>query len=193
MTRGEIVFDDVRFGYGRESGLIDGLSLTVRPGERIGLVGRSGAGKSTLVNLLLRFFDLEDGRILIDGQDIAARHPGKPAGADFGGDAGHLAAAPLDPRQHPLRPPRRDRRRDRRRGEACPCARIHRRSGGLARPARLRRAGRRARRQAVRRPAPAHRHRARDPQERPDPGARRGHLGARQRGGGARSRRASTP
>jgi ATP-binding cassette subfamily B multidrug efflux pump len=71
VTRGEISFDDVRFGYGRESGLIDGLTLTVHAGERIGLVGRSGAGKSTLVNLLLRFFDLEDGRILIDGQDIA--------------------------------------------------------------------------------------------------------------------------
>jgi ATP-binding cassette, subfamily B, multidrug efflux pump len=71
VTRGEITFEDVRFGYGRESGLIDGLSLKVEPGERIGLVGRSGAGKSTLVNLLLRFFDLEDGRILIDGQDIA--------------------------------------------------------------------------------------------------------------------------
>src|SRR5579871_3566885 len=71
VTRGEIAFADVRFGYGRESGLIDGLTLTVKPGERIGLVGRSGAGKSTLVNLLLRFFDLEDGRILIDGQDIA--------------------------------------------------------------------------------------------------------------------------
>jgi ATP-binding cassette subfamily B multidrug efflux pump len=71
VTRGEIAFEDVRFGYGRETGLIDGLSLRVEPGERIGLVGRSGAGKSTLVNLLLRFFDLEDGRILIDGQDIA--------------------------------------------------------------------------------------------------------------------------
>jgi ATP-binding cassette subfamily B multidrug efflux pump len=71
VTRGEIVFEDVRFGYGRESGLIDGLNLTVKPGERIGLVGRSGAGKSTLVNLLLRFFDLEGGRIVIDGQEIA--------------------------------------------------------------------------------------------------------------------------
>jgi ATP-binding cassette subfamily B multidrug efflux pump len=71
VTRGEIKFEDVRFGYGRENGLIDGLTLVVKPGERIGLVGRSGAGKSTLVNLLLRFFDLEDGRILIDGQDIA--------------------------------------------------------------------------------------------------------------------------
>jgi ATP-binding cassette, subfamily B, multidrug efflux pump len=71
VTRGEIWFDDIRFGYGRENGLIDGLTLKVAAGERIGLVGRSGAGKSTLVNLLLRFFALEDGRILVDGQDIA--------------------------------------------------------------------------------------------------------------------------
>jgi len=72
VTRGEIRFEDVRFGYGRESGVIDDLTLTVRPGEKIGLIGRSGAGKSTVVNLLLRFFDLEGGRIRIDGQDIAA-------------------------------------------------------------------------------------------------------------------------
>jgi ATP-binding cassette, subfamily B, multidrug efflux pump len=72
VARGEIRFEDIRFGYGRESGLIDGLTLDVRPGEKIGLVGRSGAGKSTLVNLLMRFFDLEGGRILIDGQDISA-------------------------------------------------------------------------------------------------------------------------
>jgi ATP-binding cassette subfamily B multidrug efflux pump len=82
VARGEIAFQDVRFGYGRETlidedglarpfAVIDGLSLTVKPGEKVGLVGRSGAGKSTLVNLLLRFFDIEDGRILIDGQDIA--------------------------------------------------------------------------------------------------------------------------
>ena len=72
VARGEVRFDDVSFGYGRDSGVIEGLSLDVKPGEKIGLVGRSGAGKSTLVNLLLRFFDLESGRILIDGQDIAA-------------------------------------------------------------------------------------------------------------------------
>jgi ATP-binding cassette subfamily B multidrug efflux pump len=71
VPRGEIEFKDIRFGYGRENGLIDGLSLTIDPGERIGLIGRSGAGKSTLVNLMLRFFDLEDGSILIDGQDIS--------------------------------------------------------------------------------------------------------------------------
>jgi ATP-binding cassette, subfamily B, multidrug efflux pump len=68
---GEIRFEDVRFGYGRDVGVIDALTVTVASGEKIGVVGRSGAGKSTLVNLLLRFFDLDAGRILIDGQDIS--------------------------------------------------------------------------------------------------------------------------
>jgi ATP-binding cassette, subfamily B, multidrug efflux pump len=71
VERGEIRFEHVHFNYGRETGVIEDLSLVVRPGEKVGLVGRSGAGKSTLVNLLLRFFDLEGGRILIDGQDIS--------------------------------------------------------------------------------------------------------------------------
>ncbi|MFO1362272.1 MAG: ABC transporter ATP-binding protein [Burkholderiales bacterium] len=74
VTRGEIRFDDVSFSYGRSDGapVIDRLSLAIRPGERVGLVGRSGAGKSTLVNLLLRFFEPERGVIRIDGQDIGA-------------------------------------------------------------------------------------------------------------------------
>ena len=71
VRSGEIVFDRVSFHYGRGGGVIDDFTLTIRPGEKVGLVGRSGAGKSTLVNLLLRFYDVEDGRILIDGQDIA--------------------------------------------------------------------------------------------------------------------------
>src|SRR5882757_6211272 len=71
VPHGEIRFEDVRFGYGRETGVLNGFTLTVSPGEKIGFVGRSGAGKSTAVNLLLRFFDVEQGRILIDGQDIA--------------------------------------------------------------------------------------------------------------------------
>jgi ATP-binding cassette subfamily B multidrug efflux pump len=71
VTRGEIRFERVTFGYGGKHPVIDDLSLTIRPGEKIGLVGRSGAGKSTVVNLLLRFYDTERGRILIDGQDIA--------------------------------------------------------------------------------------------------------------------------
>lgn len=71
VSRGEVRFDNVAFHYGKGSGVIQGLDLRVRPGEKIGLVGPSGAGKSTLVNLLLRLYDLESGRILIDGQDIA--------------------------------------------------------------------------------------------------------------------------
>jgi ATP-binding cassette subfamily B multidrug efflux pump len=76
VSRGEIRFEDVTFDYGRASPVrgrtvVDHLNLTIRPGEKVGLVGRSGAGKSTLANLLLRFYDLQQGRILIDGQDIA--------------------------------------------------------------------------------------------------------------------------
>ena len=71
VTRGEIRFDDVSFAYGSDKRVIEHLALTIRPGEKIGLVGRSGAGKSTLVNLLLRFYDLGHGKILIDGEDIA--------------------------------------------------------------------------------------------------------------------------
>jgi ATP-binding cassette, subfamily B, multidrug efflux pump len=68
--KGEIRVENVGFHYGKGSGVIEGLSLVVRPGEKLGLVGPSGAGKSTLVNLILRFFDPESGRILFDGQDI---------------------------------------------------------------------------------------------------------------------------
>lgn len=69
--KGGISFDNVRFHYGKQSGVIENLSLNIKPGEKIGLVGRSGAGKTTLVNLLLRFYNLESGRVLIDGQDIS--------------------------------------------------------------------------------------------------------------------------
>ena len=80
VTHGEIRFEQICFSYGvkgeGEDGtvrqVVDHLDLTIRPGEKIGLVGRSGAGKSTIVNLLLRFYDPESGRILIDGQDIAS-------------------------------------------------------------------------------------------------------------------------
>ena len=71
VNSGGIRYENVRFHYGRDTGVIENLSLDIAPGEKVGLVGRSGAGKSTLVNLLLRFYDLEGGRILIDGQDIA--------------------------------------------------------------------------------------------------------------------------
>lgn len=71
ISEGRIEFEHVKFHYGKQSGVFDDLSLVINPGEKVGIVGRSGAGKSTLVNLLLRFYDVEGGRILIDGQDIA--------------------------------------------------------------------------------------------------------------------------
>jgi ATP-binding cassette, subfamily B, multidrug efflux pump len=71
IDRGRVQFENVRFGYGTARGVLHGIDLAIEPGERVGLVGPSGAGKSTLVNLLLRFYDIENGRILIDGQNIA--------------------------------------------------------------------------------------------------------------------------
>lgn len=71
VEKGEIRFENARFHYGRTRKVIEDFTLTIRPGEKVGVVGRSGAGKSTLVNLLLRFYDLEGGRIFIDGQDIS--------------------------------------------------------------------------------------------------------------------------
>lgn len=71
VSNGELRFENVGFHYGKDGGIMDDLSLTIQPGEKVGIVGRSGAGKSTLVNLLLRFYDVESGQILIDGQDIS--------------------------------------------------------------------------------------------------------------------------
>ena len=71
VTNGGVRFEHIHFHYGKRGGVIAGLDLDVRAGEKIGLVGPSGAGKSTLVNVLLRLYDLESGRILVDGQDIA--------------------------------------------------------------------------------------------------------------------------
>ncbi|MBU3672624.1 MAG: ABC transporter ATP-binding protein [Sinobacteraceae bacterium] len=76
VSAGAIRFEEVTFNYGKsvaagERAVLDRLTLDIAPGEKVGLVGRSGAGKSTLTNLLLRFYDIERGRILIDGRDIA--------------------------------------------------------------------------------------------------------------------------
>ena len=71
VARGEVRLEQVDFHYGKRSGVISGLDLVIEPGEKIGLIGPSGAGKSTLVNLLLRLYNLQGGRILIDGQNIA--------------------------------------------------------------------------------------------------------------------------
>ncbi|MEX0305346.1 MAG: ABC transporter ATP-binding protein [Leisingera sp.] len=72
LAQGEIELRNLSHHYGREVGGLDKISMTIQPGEKIGLIGRSGAGKSTLVKLLLRFYDAESGQILIDGQDIRA-------------------------------------------------------------------------------------------------------------------------
>jgi ATP-binding cassette subfamily B multidrug efflux pump len=74
VVRGEIRFEQVSFAYGgkhADARVIENLNLHIKAGEKIGLVGRSGAGKSTIVNLLLRFYDIPQGRVVIDGQDIA--------------------------------------------------------------------------------------------------------------------------
>lgn len=71
VTGGRIDVKDVVFHYGKGGGVLDGINLTIHPGEKVGLVGLSGAGKTTLVNLILRLYDLEGGRIEIDGQDIS--------------------------------------------------------------------------------------------------------------------------
>ncbi|MDP9839981.1 ATP-binding cassette subfamily B multidrug efflux pump [Neorhizobium huautlense] len=71
VPEGAISYDNIRFHYGKNKGVVENLTLNVAAGEKVGLVGRSGAGKTTLMNLLLRFYDLEGGRITIDGQDIS--------------------------------------------------------------------------------------------------------------------------
>ena len=71
VSAGQIDFDRICFHYDKTRGLFEGLSLSIKPGEKIGLIGRSGAGKSTLINLLLRFHDLNAGHIAIDGQRIS--------------------------------------------------------------------------------------------------------------------------
>ncbi len=69
-VRGAVAFENVRFGYGRKEAALDGLDLSITPGEKVALVGRSGAGKTTAVSLLLRLYDVEGGRITLDGTDI---------------------------------------------------------------------------------------------------------------------------
>ena len=164
----------------------------IAPGEKVGLVGRSGAGKSTLVNLLLRFYDLEAGRILIDGQDIA--HVTQDSlRAQIGMVTQDTSLLHRSVRDNILygRPDAGEDGRHRGR-QARAGRRLHRHARGSARPQGLRRPRRRARREAVRRPAPARRHRPRAPEERADPGPRRGDQRARLGGGDSPSRSSST-
>jgi ATP-binding cassette subfamily B multidrug efflux pump len=98
-----IRFDRASFAYHVDLPVITDLSLTIAPGEKIGIVGRSGAGKSTFVNLLLRFYDLQT---RAGSRSMARTSPGNPgiaAPCDRHGDTGYLAASPLDSREHRVR------------------------------------------------------------------------------------------
>ena len=107
--RGEVAFEHVAFSYDPEVRLIEDLSLVARPGQTVAIVGPTGAGKTTLVNLVMRFYDVDSGRITLDGVDIVEHPAGGPARPDRDGPAGHLALRGHDPRQHRLRTARRDR------------------------------------------------------------------------------------
>jgi len=104
VTEGAIEFEHVTFRYGAGNHVIRDLSLFIRPGEKVGLVGPSGAGKSTLVNLLLRFYTLEQGQHPDRWTGYRRRDAGFAPRCDRHGDARHLAAASLGQREHPLRP-----------------------------------------------------------------------------------------
>ena len=116
--RGRIEFHDVAFRYDADTPLIDDLSLVAAPGQTVAIVGPTGAGKTTLVNLIMRFYEIDGGRITLDGVDVARHDPRRPAVADRHGAAGHLAvrrhhqgrtsptAARTRPRRRSWPPPR---------------------------------------------------------------------------------------
>jgi ATP-binding cassette subfamily B multidrug efflux pump len=160
-----------------------GADARHRPGEKVGLVGRSGAGKSTLVNLLLRFYDLEGGRIPSTGRTspTSRRTACAPQIGVVTQDTSLLHRSVRDNILYG-RPDATEAEMIEARPQAEAIAFIP--AWSTQGPQGLRRPCRRARRQALRRPAPAHRHRPRAAQGRADPGARRGDLGARQRGRG---------
>ena len=104
--RGGVVFDRVTFRYkSAERPIYDRFSLAIAPGERVALVGPTGSGKSTFVKLIQRLYDLEGGRILIDGADIARRHPGVAPTRHRARAPGPGAVPSLADREHRLRPP----------------------------------------------------------------------------------------
>ena len=183
VPQGEIRFENLHFDYGRmpypgRGGVLHGIDLRIAPGERVGLVGPSGAGKSTLVNLLLHFYDPEQGRILIDGQDIATvtQESLRTQIAMVTQDTSLLHRSIADNIRYG-RPQATQAMIE----DAARRAEAHDfivNAGGLARTPGLRRACRRARREAVGRAAAAGGAGPGDPEGRADPGAGRGDLGA---------------
>jgi ATP-binding cassette subfamily B multidrug efflux pump len=183
VGRGEIRFDRVGFAYHSVYPVFTALDLSIRPGERVGLIGRSGACKSTLVSLLMRLHDVQSGRILVDGQDVAAVSQDSLRAAigvvaqDTSllhrsiGENILVGAARRAPRSGP------------RGGAAGEGGRVHRDAARRGGPPELRRPRRRAGREAVGRAEAARGDRAGAAEGRADPGAGRGDLGAGQRGG----------
>ncbi len=192
VTRGAIRFEDVIFHYGREFGR-HRPSDARREAGREGRAGRPlwrrqvDAGQSAPAFLRHRRRPHPDRRA-----GYCPCHPGEPARGRRRGHAGHLAAPPLGARQHQIRPAGGDRRRGRRSRPAGACPRFHPVAAGPAGPHGIRRPRRRARREALRRSAPAYRHRPADPQGCPPAGARRGDQRARFRRSRRRSRNSST-
>ena len=181
---GELVFDDVRFGYRPDREILKGVSFRVPPGRTLAIVGPTGAGKSTISRLLFRFYDATGGAVRVDGQDIRDVTQSSPAGGDRRGAAGHGAVQRHHPLQHRLRPAGRDRRGGGRGGEARAGPRLR---GAAARG--LPHHGRRARAQALRRREAAGGDRAHHPQGPAHPHPGRGDQRRSTRGRKGRSRR----
>ncbi len=118
--RGEIRYEGVSFGYTPGRPVLDGIDLAIAAGETVAFVGPSGAGKTTICSLLPRFYDVEAGRITIDGIDIRDDDAGFPARPDRHRAAGRVPVRGHHPRQHRLWPPRRRRSRHRRCGPPRP-------------------------------------------------------------------------
>ena len=95
VTQGEIKFNDLSFAYDPAKPLLSHFNLTIKPGEKVGLIGRSGAGKSTIVNLLLRFYEAQQGTITIDGQNIMDVQQESLRSQNRLGDARYLVIAPF--------------------------------------------------------------------------------------------------
>ena len=139
QPRGRVEFEHVWFSYDPDIPLITDLSLVAEPGRTVAIVGPTGAGKTTLVNLIMRFYDLDRGRITLDGVDIAAMSRRDLRAGHRHGPAGHVAVRRDDPGQHRLRRP------DRQRGADPRCGPCRLRRPVRALPARRVRHGRRRR------------------------------------------------